>query len=1460
VDGLFLFKMKSTNFVISICSIVLCSVFPTSVFAYDTPTHGYLTREIIDFYNGSVSPEKEINDGYANFLIDGSLHEDTPPRWMNHFYDPVFNRGLSYDLAIDPLINLGTWEKSKDWANDSLHQKNPFYTQFAGVSSILSALQKQKLNNSIDERDFTWDRALQLYISGENEKAMYALGHILHLLEDASVPDHTRNDPHPADSPYENFTSKFTLTNADPTIRHLLENKQPAHYADLQTYFQEMAIYTNSNFYSVDTIGIQSGYNNPQPDYFSQENYASQLAMKTDSEFGDYPLAREIKLFGFWPTQSINRDEIMAAYWSRLSTKNVQTGAGLIVFFLEEAERLKNDGFFMNKKEPSFLAATFNLSISFLNNLGRSLREFFFGMNTFLGSFGEAYNDDFSTEDNGKSFPVAVLPSTNSSGDVRATDKIVLPTASASSSQVDHLSTSSNEFATGTDHLPPISTSSEKSVQGEFTIVINEIMYDPPANDEKREWIELYHASGDPVDVTSLFLYESGTRHRIKLAHGKTILENNQYAVLADDAEEFLKANPSFSGNLFEVSMSLSNSGEKIEIKKDNFSYDSYTYFSSLGGDGNNFSLQRFMEGWEASVPTPGRQNIKTLISNSGGGSLEEQKLPQAQFSFEPLLPVLGEDVFFSAASSTAPTGEIIGYQWSFGDGSNYYSTSTYYARHAYFAEGDYQVSLLVTDKSNQNHSTSTSIHISTSSDFASIASAVVISEVLFNPEGSDEGREFIEFYNPQETAIDLNKWSLRYQLSGSTTSVSLTSFNSENGDKTIIPSKGFLLVGLNGYDASFYEERIADVMRSRSLPNGGLEVKIFLQDEEGVVRDAMNYSQVSIDEEGQSLERKAIWGGFCVSPKDEAEYLGNSCDNGRNSDFTIRDKPLPQNSQSLPEPRPRPETPQPVGGKSKIGEFVSSTMSLVFQWEAVSPNVSGTLINYEISEATSSPSIPIVKTSNSTGTIAILEVGRSYNIRIIAEDAEGYSSLPRIETIDVARFIDRLEIYRDPRPGNEGKYLLDLYYSSFPFIPSVYGRNAWQGIVVYKNQDPDPASTLLDSQNEFRVEAGNNVVKFNYSQCSGGITGNSEESLIFPLAPEWCSVGGGLHSNALNFGELEDLHLQMFLSNTNMQIGDYFTVAFYDFSFSGGDRQELTLVGIDKNKNYFAESPSFQHAPVLEGGLSVTFVASSSDITLNLPQVTDKDTLDKNIVFISNYSPLNEGLKEELWSSLEISKSVSIGDKYMIGVRAKDDLDNYSEIATTTWVYPTTTVVISQIENTGWSTEFGTVVHSLEEPNSASFQSFTPQNSFSFDFVALKLWQEIASNHTNLRLSVFGALPDGNPDFSNSLGEANLQLSLPEPQDDQVFTFSNPIEVEANKMYWLVVDVSYYYDSDSGYFYFRNKWKNAIANDFYPYGAAGRGYAPGRHEALPNMYRFDGNYPFGPADWYFKIGKRLSP
>ncbi len=334
-------------------------LLPLRIFAYDYETHGLLTKQTTDFYNQSFS--EKIPQELVNFLIDGSRKEDDSPRWINHFYDPVYQRGYQPEIAIDayPLAFAQTiekvvnWVSSKQWADSSSQQNRLVYKATVGiypVASILSQEDKQKLGLS-SETDFSWAQAKQYWLKNEKEKAMFALGHVLHLIQDASVPDHTRNDGHISDSPYEKWASKFNLQNPDSGLVKRLTGKQPVVLGDLGSYFESISKYSNNNFYSKDTIGIQSGYKNPVPEYFGKYQDFN-VGYFVDGEFGDYPIyinknpspfsnvfnnLKDVVLF----SDKLNGDFVLSDYWSRLSTKSVQHSAGVINLFFEELKKEK---------------------------------------------------------------------------------------------------------------------------------------------------------------------------------------------------------------------------------------------------------------------------------------------------------------------------------------------------------------------------------------------------------------------------------------------------------------------------------------------------------------------------------------------------------------------------------------------------------------------------------------------------------------------------------------------------------------------------------------------------------------------------------------------------------------------------------------------------------------------------------------------------------------------------------------------------------------------------------------------------------------------------------------------------------------------------------------------------------------------------------------------------------------
>jgi len=335
--------------------------------AYNTDTHALLTQEIANLYNSES--HIPIEDSLVPFLVDGSRKEDEVPRWMNHFYDPIYQRGLSSPI-------LGSWPTSTQWANDEILQGKAQYRITATIASILTALQEKRISALSTESAFTWDKALKYWIWGEREKAIFTLGHVLHLIEDVGVPDHTRNDEHAGGSPYEEWASRYTPQTPDPSLAR--NNKEYPLYPSLENYFDELANYSNKNFYSKDTMGIQSGYSSPTPDFFIKilgRNYA---AKKIGGQDHLISLIKSTKgsIIAYKEDISIEDEVVLSDYWQLLSAKTVKTGAGVLDLFFKEVERLKDDPAFTQKRE-SFLGQITKTAQSALKNLKNSWDKLF---------------------------------------------------------------------------------------------------------------------------------------------------------------------------------------------------------------------------------------------------------------------------------------------------------------------------------------------------------------------------------------------------------------------------------------------------------------------------------------------------------------------------------------------------------------------------------------------------------------------------------------------------------------------------------------------------------------------------------------------------------------------------------------------------------------------------------------------------------------------------------------------------------------------------------------------------------------------------------------------------------------------------------------------------------------------------------------------------------------------------
>ena len=231
------------------------------------------SQMIIDYMREGASLEDKSS---PLFPLSGTI------RSLNHFHNP---------LKPWPEAGLDDW----------------FIAHYTGESSILWA-QDGSNQQTVVEGDWSWQKTRAYYYSALTSlndverqanfaKTFKGLGHQMHLLQDASVPDHVRNDAHPEDtimkknlsgSKYFETWAKdqanyintlasdpvfagiaFAISNNGLSpVAQLFDSDQYEGTNPSITLTQGLAEYTNANFFSGDTIFAAERYTADNRHYF----------------------------------------------------------------------------------------------------------------------------------------------------------------------------------------------------------------------------------------------------------------------------------------------------------------------------------------------------------------------------------------------------------------------------------------------------------------------------------------------------------------------------------------------------------------------------------------------------------------------------------------------------------------------------------------------------------------------------------------------------------------------------------------------------------------------------------------------------------------------------------------------------------------------------------------------------------------------------------------------------------------------------------------------------------------------------------------------------------------------------------------------------------------------------------------------------------------------------------------
>ena len=655
----------------------------------DKTVHPDLTREIISFYE--LSTNKKFTEEQKQWVIQGSIDEDYAPRWLNHFYDPIFERGLSTEI---PGIN---GYLAKNWAQFSSYQTiniGNIFNLWTGNGPVISGS---------EWGDFSYEAAVKNYSQNKEKEAYLALGHVLHLIEDITVPEHTRNDPHPGGT-MASFYENWTMANSSGLTQELgkklfNQGRKPVIYGDLASYFNNLAEYTSTYFFSPRTIQSEI-YQKPKI-VFEDDNFA----YGKDENGELYDLALVNKKSSYRKTYELKdeHNQVLQEYWLRLSRQAVINGAGIISLFLNQAEAAKQVELAKQKIETQQVAqksSFFSSIINLFKNPGENNQPALTITSEPTPAkpkINQIQPKPPAQNSNPKpAVPQAVNPAPTPVSPVPAPIKTSPPAAQNTLSQQNSQTTqqpqtnapiiygggggggSSSSNTQQTSQNQNAATSSESLSVQTFNVgdlVINEIMYDlegaDTLNNKSREWVEIYNNSNHSITLTgstSGWRFSDGSNHLLNEppTQGSMTISVGGYAVLAGDAATFLSDHSGFGGTVIDTVMSLKNSTSTVKIIAPNGTViDEVTYYNSWGANGNGKTLERKSAGggsndaqnWaQSSAPggTPGAANNWELAMATSTPDVATST-PDTATSTEPVLS-LGTNV----SATTTITGNTI--------------------------------------------------------------------------------------------------------------------------------------------------------------------------------------------------------------------------------------------------------------------------------------------------------------------------------------------------------------------------------------------------------------------------------------------------------------------------------------------------------------------------------------------------------------------------------------------------------------------------------------------------------------------------------------------------------------------------------------------------------------------------------------------------------------------------------
>ncbi len=217
------------------------------------------------------------------------------------------------DVVWPESVSKANWGKYSPWGGDGRFNYHFMDTQDGNDGLSLAGPFFPKTNlldwardggGASKENRYSYTNALNYFASAFSEPSkedrekneallLVSLGHLLHLLNDASVPAHTRDDAHALGDGLEEwmrgskgYTSGFYYNTEIQGSLIGINGASGVKYSSMSAFFEDEASYTGHNFYSDDTISLDGGFGLGYYHYAPTENEVTFEEREPGSRFG----------------------------------------------------------------------------------------------------------------------------------------------------------------------------------------------------------------------------------------------------------------------------------------------------------------------------------------------------------------------------------------------------------------------------------------------------------------------------------------------------------------------------------------------------------------------------------------------------------------------------------------------------------------------------------------------------------------------------------------------------------------------------------------------------------------------------------------------------------------------------------------------------------------------------------------------------------------------------------------------------------------------------------------------------------------------------------------------------------------------------------------------------------------------------------------------------------------------